>query len=200
MALTIMSITLDYYNQNASTFYAETINANLARQYQLFEKYLQPKAHILDLGCGSGRDSKYFQDQGYTVTAIDGSRELCKLARELTGLDVKEMLFQDLAYSHEFDGIWASASLLHLPKDELLTILEKIAQALKEQGILYASFKYGRYCGVRQGRYFTDLDLSALSQLINQVPTLTILEHEISADVRPKRSKEQWLNVVMRRA
>ena len=128
-----MSKTIDYYNLNAESFFESTVNVDMSAQYHMFEKRLYAGAHILDCGCGSGRDSKYFLEQGYEVTAIDGSEELCKKASELTGLDVKNMLFQDIAFENEFDGIWACASLLHV--DNLHDILCKLSNALKDGGI-----------------------------------------------------------------
>ena len=102
-----MNDTIDYYNKNADAFYESTIDADMSAQYDMFEKRLYAGARILDCGCGSGRDSKYFLDNGYEVVAIDGSEELCKKASELTGIVVINMLFQDIDFEDEFDGVWA---------------------------------------------------------------------------------------------
>ena len=75
-----MSKTLDYYNENAEAFCENTVNADMSSQYNMFEKYMFDGARVLDFGCGSGRDTKYFIEQGYHVEAIDGSEELCKRA------------------------------------------------------------------------------------------------------------------------
>lgn len=82
----------------------------------LFLPYLPASAHILDLGCGSGRDSAYFSSLGYEVTAVDGSAELCKRVTEKYGIDAYCLRFEEIEFTSRFDAIWASASLLHIPK------------------------------------------------------------------------------------
>lgn len=188
--------TIEYYNTNADEFYESTVGADMSAQYAMFEKRLYAGARILDCGCGSGRDSKYFIDRGYEVVAIDGSEELCKKASELTGLDVKNVLFQDINYVDEFDGIWACASILHVPIEELLDVLKGLTRALKDCGVLYVSFKLGDFHGERNGRYFTDLTEESFEQLISDLSELVIQEKAISTDVRPGRD-ESWLNAVL---
>lgn len=82
---------------------------------------------VLDFGCGSGRDTKYFLESGLQVTAVDGSEEMCRYASEFTGIQVQNMLFQDLDAQNQYDGIWACSSILHLPKSELHMVLSKMA-------------------------------------------------------------------------
>lgn len=193
-----MNKTINYYNTNAEDFYGATVNADMSLQYAGFEQYLQAGAHILDCGCGSGRDSKYFLEQGYEVTAIDGSEELCRKASELTGLNVQQMLFQEIAFEEAFDGVWACASLLHVPADELKDVLHRIARAMKDGGILYVSFKYGAFAGERNGRFFTDLSEEAFAGLVKAIPGLEMQEYFITEDVRPGRN-EKWLNAVVKK-
>ena len=192
-----MSKTLDYYNNNADAFYDNTIGADMNSQYQMFEKYLFDGARVLDFGCGSGRDTKYFKEQGYAVEAIDGSVELCRRASELTGVDVKNICFQDIEYCNDFDGVWACASLLHVPSDELKSVFIKIAEGLRDNGILYASFKYGDFEGERNGRIFTDMNEHSIKALIKDISDLEIKESYVSGDVREGRGDEQWLNVIL---
>lgn len=149
--------TLDYYNKNAKKFITGTISVDFGTIQNRFLDKLHPGAEILDYGCGSGRDIKYFLEQGCKVTAIDGSQELCKLASEYTGIPVKHMLFQDLDEKEVYDGIWACSSILHVPANELRDIIKKMANALRAHGIIYTSFKYGTFEGERNGRYFTDM-------------------------------------------
>lgn len=189
--------TIEYYNSNAEEFYKATVNADMSAQYKLFEKYLGGGAHILDCGCGSGRDSKHFLENGFGVTAIDGSEELCKKASELAGLEVKHMYFQDLNFDNEFDGVWACASLLHIEKGELPDVLTKITKALRGGGVLYVSFKYGDFSGERNGRFFTDLDDESFETLIADIPELVLKEKYISTDVRAGRKNEHWLNAIV---
>ncbi|NLL36704.1 MAG: class I SAM-dependent methyltransferase [Fretibacterium sp.] len=191
-----MDKTIDYYNMNANDFYESTVSADMSTQYDMFEKRLYTGAHILDCGCGSGRDSKYFLSQGYEVTAIDGSEELCKKASNLTGLEVENMYFKDIDFEDEFDGVWACASLLHVSLDELPIVLKKISKAMKNYGVLYISFKYGDFNGERNGRFFADLNEDSFERIVDGIPEFILQEKCISEDVRPGRT-EKWLNAII---
>lgn len=191
--------TLDYYNQNAKKFITGTISVDFRIVQNRFLDKLHPGAEILDYGCGSGRDTKYFLEQGCKVTAIDGSQELCKLASEYTGIQVKHMLFQDLDEKEAYDGIWACSSILHVPANELQDIIKKMANALRAHGIIYTSFKYGTFEGERNGRYFTDMTEETFAKLIQDMDELEIEEQWITSDVRPGRGEEKWLNLILRK-
>ena len=194
-----MNNTINYYNQNAENFIANTQNADMHPTQERFLRLLDANTSILDFGCGSGRDTKYFLEKGYQVTATDGSAELCRLASEFTGIKVKEMLFDELDAMNQYDGIWACSSILHLPKKELLPVIQKMCEALKDNGIIYISFKYGDFEGERNGRYFTDFTEKTFREVIEKVPELTIEEHWITSDVRPGRGEEKWLNLILRK-
>ena len=191
--------TLDYYNQNAKKFVTSTISVDFGTIQNYFLDKLHPGAEILDYGCGSGRDTKYFLEQGCKVTAIDGSQELCKLASEYTGIQVKHMLFQDLDEKEAYDGIWACSSILHVPANELQDIIMKMTNALRAHGIIYTSFKYGTFEGERNGRYFTDMTEETFAKLIQDMDELEIEEQWITSDVRPGRGEEKWLNLILRK-
>ena len=192
-------ITLDYYNQNSQHFVHDTQDVKFTDIQDYFLSYLKPGALILDFGCGSGRDTKYFLEKGYSVEAIDGSEEMVKIAREYTGIEVKQMLFQDLNETERYDGIFACASILHVPSVELPDIMKRIYRALKQSGIAYISFKYGTFEGERNGRYFTDLNEEKLQDLLSEVPGFTVESIRITGDARPGRSDEKWLNVILRK-
>ena len=194
-----MNNTINYYNQNAENFIANTQNADMHPTQERFLRLLDANTSILDFGCGSGRDTKYFLEKGYQVTATDGSAELCRLASEFTGIKVKEMLFQELDAINQYDGIWACSSILHLPKKELLPVIQKMCEALKDNGIIYTSFKYGDFEGERNGRYFTDFTEKTFREFIEKIPKLMIEEHWITSDVRPGRGEEKWLNLILRK-
>lgn len=194
-----MNNTINYYNQNAENFIANTQNADMHPTQERFLRLLDANTLILDFGCGSGRDTKYFLEKGYQVTATDGAAELCRLASEFTGIKVKEMLFQELDAMNQYDGIWACSSILHLPKKELLPVIQKMCEALKDNGIIYTSFKYGDFEGERNGRYFTDFTEKTFREVVEKVPKLTIEEHWITSDVRPGRGEEKWLNLILRK-
>ena len=194
-----MNETLAYYNANAETFVKGTVDVDFAKMQNMFLSKLKKGAHILDFGCGSGRDTKYFLEQGYHVDAIDGSGELCKLACAYTGIDVKHMLFQQLDQVNKYDGIWACSSILHLPVIELQDVMGKMAIALKKYGIIYTSFKYGTYAGERNGRYFTDMTEETFAAFLDKIKELQIEEQWITSDVRPGRGEEKWLNLILRK-
>ena len=195
-----MDYTIDYYNQNAKNFIENTQNVDMHLAQYKFLQLLDSQSSILDFGCGSGRDTKYFLEKGYHVTATDGSAELCKLASAFTGIEVKEMLFQELDDINKYDGIWACSSILHLPKKELFPVLRKMCIALKSAGVIYSSFKYGDFEGERNGRYFTDFTEDTFRDFIKDIPELTIEDHWITSDVRPGRGNEKWLNLIIRKS
>lgn len=191
--------TLRYYEDHADSFIDSTIDVNMEELRSRFLSVLPEEARILDLGCGSGRDAKAFLEQGLWVDAADGSKELCEKASALTGIPVKNMLFNELDAEGIYDGIWACASILHLSKPELSEALTKIRTALKPNGVLYASFKYGTHEGVRNGRYFTDFTEETLQEFWKIIPHLEIFETWITQDMRPDRKEERWINLLARR-
>lgn len=191
--------TINYYNSNAKEFISGTISVDLGFTQKKFISMLPENALILDFGCGSGRDTKYFISQGYRVEAIDGSSELCKFASEYAGIKVKNMYFQELAEVGKYDGIWACSSILHLSVNELVDVMKKMVLALKEQGIIYTSFKYGTFVGERNGRYFTDMTEEIFADFIKQIENIMVVEQWITADARPKRGDEKWLNLILRK-
>lgn len=189
--------TLNYYNTNAKSFISSTLAVDFSQTQDKFLCLLPPAASILDFGCGSGRDTKYFLDAGMQVDATDGSEELCRLASEYTGIPVRQMLFEDLDAKAQYDGIWACSSILHLPKDVLKDVIMKMIVALKEHGIIYTSFKYGTFEGERNGRFFTDFTEETFREFVSDVDEIKIEESWITGDVRPGRGDERWLNLIL---
>ena len=198
-ALVSMNDSLQYYNQHAKEFFDNTIDVEFKEMQERFLKYLKPGARILDFGCGSGRDTRYFLDRGFKADAIDGSEELVKIASEYTGIVVKQMYFQDLDENEAYDGIWACSSILHLAYEELEDVFVKMARALTPGGVLYTSFKYGTAEGERNGRYFTDMTEEKMNELLNDVNAFNIMDIWVTADVRPGRAEEKWLNMILRK-
>lgn len=191
--------TLNYYNTNATSFAASTRSVDFSQTQDKFLDLLPQTASILDFGCGSGRDTKYFLDAGMHVDATDGSEELCRLASEYTGIPVRQMLFEELDAKAQYDGIWACSSILHLPKESLKDALRKMIAALKENGIIYTSFKYGTFEGERNGRFFTDFTEETFQEFVADVDGIRIEEMWITGDVRPGRGDERWLNLILRK-
>lgn len=191
--------TLGYYDNHAKDFFESTVAVEFNTMQQKFLSKLAKEAYILDFGCGSGRDTKYFLSEGYQVDAVDGSKELCKMASEYTGVNVKNMFFQELSEKNKYDAIWACSSILHLTSSELVDVMTKMINALKDNGIIYTSFKYGTFSGERNGRYFTDMTEETFAELLNKIGNLEIEEQWITSDVRPGRGEEKWLNLILRK-
>ncbi len=190
--------TITYYNENADSYYQKTIDADMSSQYRFFRKYLPNGARILDLGCGSGRDTKYFRDNGYNVTAVDGSEEMCRKAEVYTGITVRRMDFLDLSDREIYAGIWASASLLHIARKDLIRMLAKLRKALTKDGVIYVSFKEGNFEGVRDGRYYTDLTEGELFNLVNTVGGMKIVEAKHFTEHR-ETGDVQWLCAIIKK-
>ncbi|HOC61177.1 MAG: class I SAM-dependent methyltransferase [Smithellaceae bacterium] len=190
------SSTTEYYNRNALAYYQQTVNLDISNRYHQFFKLIPQNGKILDAGCGSGRDSLYFKQQGYSVVSFDISKELVGLASGLIGQKVLHMSFGDLDFENEFHGIWASASLLHIPPEEMDDALEKLSRALKKNGVLYASFKYGNMERTDGGRFFNDYNEEKLNLLMNRNKNLKIEKYWITEDVREDRKNELWMNVL----
>ena len=191
--------TLDYYNTNTTSFVESTQSVQMTEAWNRFTSKLQKSSLILDFGCGSGRDTKYFLENGYQVEAIDGSEELCKVASEFTGVTVKKQLFADLNEKQKYDAVWACSSILHANSEDLVIIIKKIWMALKDKGIVYTSFKYGDFEGERNGRYFTDFTEESFEALLKKSVDFDIIETWITGDVRPGREDEKWLNVILQK-
>jgi len=192
-----MNSTLKYYEQNAQEFIQNTLDKEMSLHYQKFFKGLKPQAHILDAGCGSGRDSLFFKSQGYRVTAMDASKKMCDFATRLLSQEVLHLSFEQMNFTKQFDAIWASASLLHVPKQEILAILNKFEQALKRDGTLYASFKMGEEEFIKEGRFFNAYTQESFTKLIEQSP-FKIEECYLLEDTRPDKAGEYWLNALLK--
>lgn len=202
--------TLSYYDENASAFCEGTRNADMSETRGRFLQYLKPNALILDAGCGSGRDSKFFMESGYRVVALDGSKEMCRQASAYLGQEVQCRLFEEIDEKEVYDGIWACASLLHVQYEILPKVIARLIAALVDGGVLYASFKYGEEEREAGGRYFTDLREEGWKKVLEEAEEeikgsesgskkLETIECFVTGDVRGGRGGEKWLNVVGRK-
>lgn len=191
-----MTSTEKYYRDNAKSFIEETLDKDMHLQYALFEKHISQSSSILDAGCGSGRDSLYFKSKGHQVTAFDNTQEMCDFAARFLGQEVLHLSFEKLAFENRFDAIWASASLLHISKEQMPEILYKLGSALKDKGTLYASFKYGENEFMKEGRFFNAYTQKSFSELLEESP-FHCTEILVLKDTRPHREDESWLNVIL---
>ena len=190
-------MSFDYYSQYAQKFFTETFEVNMSKIYTRFLTDLSPGCSILDMGCGSGRDALYFYKKGYSVDAFDASLEMVKLATQATGLNIKHNTFHSYNVVSSFDGIWACASLLHLPKSEHEKIIAKFYEVLNPSGNFYMSFKYGTKDYDKDGRHFSCYDAASVAGLLDRLLLNCKKEIWISEDVRKERQGECWLNVLL---
>lgn len=191
-----LRVTLDYYDQHSEEFSRRTKNIDLAPLYEEFLPLLPPGARILDAGCGTGRDSAAFIQRGFRVTAFDASKAMVDIASQLIGQPVLQLSFHQLDFAHEFDGVWAAASLLHLPKDAMAQVFHDLHHALVPHGILYASFKRGRSEEFREGRFFSDYDEESLKDFVEAQMDWSILKLWPTDDIGQQRAGVEWVNVL----
>ena len=158
-----------------------------------FTSYLSHGARILDLGCGSGRDTLAFRHLGFDVVPVDGSEGMCRIASEFTGSEVRRLDFLDLDYVDEFDGVWACASLLHLRPEEIPEVMGLVRRALRSKGVFFLSFKEGNFRGYRDGRWYTDMTLEGLKELAEETG-FEVLDIWESVDRRGVR----WVSGILR--
>ena len=192
--------TITYYNQNAQSYTSATQALDFRSIQDHFLSRMPQSARILDFGCGSGRDTRYFLNRGFQVDAVDGSSEMCRIAGEYTRIPVRQMLFQELDTVDSYDGIWACASILHLSRSELTDVFYRMAAALRKNGMIYASFKYGSFEGERNWRYFTDFTEMDFAEFAGRFSELVIQEMWITGDIRPGRGEERWLNTILQKS
>lgn len=188
--------TLDWYRENVEAFIARTADIDMTSHYRTFLDRIAPGGQILDLGCGAGKASLYFTQQGYKVLAVDGCRELCDYTRSRVGCPVRCMRFEELDFEDQFDGVWACASLLHMRRAELPGILRLVRRALKETGVFYASFKYGDTERNHNGRLFSDFTEGSLRALLEEAGGFRVISLWTTFDARPERADERWINVL----
>lgn len=188
-----------YYEENSGQFIAGTVAVDMSGLYEPFLRHVPDGGRILDLGCGSGRDTKFFAERSYDVVAIDASSEMIAATRNLTEAEVHQMRFDEMDYINEFNGIWACASLLHIPEQSLNDIMHKCLRALRAGGVMFLSFKYGTSERKVGGRLFTDLDERKLEAILSTLEYDLSVNQWITSDARPNRSNEKWLNAIILR-
>ena len=192
-----MNSTIEYYNDNADAFIASTINVDMRQIYNEFEKLLKPNSVILDLGCGSGRDSLYFKKSGHIIVPVDPSIEMCKRAGKLLGMNVQQLAAEQIKCKEEYDAIWACASLLHVPYNKMKATVEQLHFALKKEGIIYASWKFGKDARLEHGRVFTDCNEMDLLNWFRE-DRFSVLKIWNSKDVR-EDNDFCWTNILARK-
>lgn len=192
--------TIEYYNKNSKDYFDSTVNVDMSASYEEFINLLPKGSKILDLGCGSGRDSLQFMKLGYDVTAVDGSLELAKRATKLLGKEVIVSSFEELQLEDKYDGIWACASLLHLEDNALRDVLNKLYDNLNDSGIFYMSFKYGTSEFIDENnRYFNMFTEERLIKFIEENTKYNILQISGANDSLGRINEVKWINVLCKK-
>lgn len=192
--------TLSFYDNVAADFKIERNSLQgFDEIYSLFLSYLKAGSKILDFGCGTGRDSLYFKKHGYDVTALDGSAKMCEITKESCDVPVLHVYFEDFKEENQYDGIWACASLLHLPKDNLVVVLQNCANALKKDGYMYVCFKRGDFEGFRGTRYYFDMEEETFKKILELVPDLEVVEVYYNESKLESQPEIRWINFVLKK-
>ena len=198
-------MSIEFYDKNTEMYINDTMNVDMRKLYSLFEKYLNQGDTVLDIGCGSGRDSRYFLEKGYNVYAHDGSGAMVASAKRFLGNRIALAKFD--AFDPEvlfgkkiiFDGLWACASLLHVPENDLIPILKHYLSFLVCQGGFFMSFKLREENHEEEGRAFTNFSKEKLLKLLGSIDDVSVLEYTETADMREDRKDEGWISVVVRK-
>ena len=197
--------TLNYYDDNAVDFACQTVSIDMHDLYALFISQLPQRDTqcILDVGCGSGRDANYFAKQGYDVTAIDASAELIQWARQhhmssrISWVHLDFSSIEKQAWENKFTGIWACASLLHVPFLELPFVIKSLLKTLTDNGVMYLSFKYGEGERVDEERFFCDMNEARWITIVANIPQVIEYDIWLSPDKRAD-CKKAWFNVMIK--
>lgn len=189
----------EYYENNAKAYAAETFSADMSKQYKIFLPLLKKQARILDLGSGSGRDARYFQNKGYQVTALEPSRNLCAEIGKVFSGEIICSNIQNYQPREPFDGIWACASLIHLPEKEVLSFFKNINLYLNDSGLIYISGKNGITTGkAPDGRYYLEFTGQLIEKILASNKSLKLERQWYTEDVSGRKGF-RWMNVIFRK-
>lgn len=161
--------TLAFYANEAVKYAVASERPEPSAPLARFMNDLKAGARVLDLGCGTGRDTLFLRDHGFDVTPVDGSAEMVRELQKRGGPEGRVMLYENLDWETEFDGIWANASLLHVPRGAIIDIFSRIHRAMTPNGHFFASFKAGTKDGRdRFDRYFNYPGKKELGEWLTQ--------------------------------
>ena len=186
-----------YYDNNPDKFYEDTVHVDMGEFYQAFLPLVRAGGKILDVGCGSGRDLQKFKNLGYELVGIDASNEMVKKAKALSGVEVLNLKFSEITWDNEFDGLWASASLLHVPISEIPNTLKLLWKSLKKSSPFFMSFKYGEISYIKNERHFQNYTEVTIEPILDNLEDHKIEKIWTTADKRLNRKGENWLNLIL---
>ena len=190
-------MSFEYYDKNPDKFYGDTVHVDMEEFYQAFLPLVRDGGKILDVGCGSGRDLQKFKNLGYEVIGIDASVEMVKKAKALSGVEVLNLKFAEINWEDEFDGLWASASLLHVPITEISSTIELLWNSLKISSPFFMSFKYGANSYTKNDRHFQNYTEVTVEPILKNLKDYKVEKIWITADKRLNREGENWLNLIL---
>lgn len=192
-----MNSTIDYYNRNADEYFAHTAEVSFDEIYSRFLKYIPDGGRIMDLGCGSGRDVKWFCNHGYEAYGLDASRELVSKASDEYDIPIITGLIEEWTTSTPFDGVWCCASLMHLEDSALEQFFENLKYNLKQGGVLFMSVKSGIETGLdEQSRFLRDFTEEDVHEIITRHGEFELRELWYTKD-KLARDTFRWMNVIV---
>lgn len=186
---------MNFYDEKSFEYFNQTVNLDSSKSVKDFLKLVNGK-RILELGCGSGRDSKLMLDLGYNVTSIDSSIKMCELASNYIGKKVINKNMLEINYKNKFNGVYANACLHHLKFEELPIMYKLIYDSLKKDGISYSTFKYGKFKGYINGRFFTFINEDMINYLIKNTK-FKIIKYDMQNDIMSRDIK--WLALYLKK-
>lgn len=190
--------TIEYYNKNAQAYYDKTVNVDMSELCDRFLDHIKDGGVILDIGCGSGRDMKYFIERGYQAEGIDASAGMCRLARALS-LSVENVSIEEWNPRKKYDGIWANASLLHVTISQIYTFFIKAEACMNTDGALFASMKTGLTNDIdADGRYFCPFSEEKLEEILIKHPAFLLCDKWYSDD-KLGRNTFRWFHFILAR-
>lgn len=190
--------TIEYYNQNAQAYYDKTIHIDMSKLCDQFLEHIKPGGTIIDIGCGSGRDMKYFIERGFRAEGIDASAEMCRLAGTLS-LNIENISIEAWNPRKKYDGIWANASLLHISISQIDSFFAKAEACMNTDGALFASMKTGLKSDIDEaGRYFCPFSEKDLDEILTRHPVFLLCDKWYSDD-KLGRNTFRWLHFILKR-
>lgn len=193
----ISNSTLEYYNRHAMEYATTTNAADMSDNYSRFLKHVKTNGCIADIGCGGGRDLKFFREKGYKAFGLDASEELCRIASEYSGCPVTCSDFLSWNPDRKFDAFWANASLLHLTEPDVLSFFSTKTTYLNDEGVIYFSMKTGIDEGLDdKGRFFTPFSEKLLKRITMALPGCMIVDRWSNSDSLD-RQDVHWESVII---
>ena len=189
--------TIGHYDNNAEQFWQGTKDHDVSQNIESFLKALPQNKimDILDFGCGPGRDLNTFKSLGHRPVGLDGSKELCQLAVNHSGCQVLHQSFLKLELEeNSFDGVFANASLFHVPSQELGIVLDKLHRALRPEGVLFTSNPRGNTEGWQGLRYGNYMEFET-SKVYLEKAGFKVIDHYYRPEGKP-REQQPWLAMI----